>query len=562
MDLDQHPPEEHCVDIVAGWHKSFPHFFGSAAAGATDLADTHEWKRDPRWTTDELVSRVSHEIDHITSVIEAKEKDKAARKDERSVAAKKQADGDFRQGSVYCKSVGALIAYRSELIGHHNYFLYHLDHDIGLYGFHKSEGRRVNMIFTWHYLMSLYELGTHTPADILGYLCDSDDFTGNTPLLELFGYSVPFEIVERLCEMFRDCSEETNPFAENNDEGEYILHLVCARETTDLRCVQLVIDMYPPALICLTGRKGGVVHSPLDKVKLMRDRREDNASFVRCIRENTRKWYGTVSYRALWPASIAKCVSQNQSTVKCCFVKMKEEGMTAFVSAPTTCLNDLTQPQFAYMVVDMMKNCGMQPLAELVVSYMGGIGPIIDLQDDDEDDDGNDKESTEEYDARLRDEKWEEAEAYGAPKDFCARDLEGFETGFHVGYNAGWRDGGGKGVGGGWGDHFVIKCMESRRRSAGVGERLAGEEGDGEEEAMHFRGIEEIEETEDFQAVFQESFQLGYQSGKLYERRREIANEEKRCGRGPNIYRWGAPKRKHLWDTGKHYPYNYFVPEF
>ena len=43
--------------------------------------------------------------------------------------------------------------------------------------------------------------------------------------------------------------------------------------------------------------------------------------------------------------------------------------MTEYVAR--TPLNDLTQPQFAFMVLDMMKNCAMQPLAEQIMSYVG-----------------------------------------------------------------------------------------------------------------------------------------------------------------------------------------------
>jgi chromosome segregation ATPase len=43
--------------------------------------------------------------------------------------------------------------------------------------------------------------------------------------------------------------------------------------------------------------------------------------------------------------------------------------MTEYVAR--TPLNDLTQPQFVFMVLDMMKNCTMRALAERIMSYVG-----------------------------------------------------------------------------------------------------------------------------------------------------------------------------------------------
>jgi hypothetical protein len=53
-----------------------------------------------------------------------------------------------------------------------------------------------------------------------------------------------------------------------------------------------------------------------------------------------------------------------------------KNGMTEDVAR--TPLNDLTQSQFAFMVLDMMKNCAMQPLAERIMVYVGtNVGLLI-----------------------------------------------------------------------------------------------------------------------------------------------------------------------------------------
>ena len=81
--------------------------------------------------------------------------------------------------------------------------------------------------------------------------------------------------------------------------------------------------------------------------------RANNAAIVRCVEDNT----------AAYPALL------NRITAKCCLVRLKQEGMTDFVAARE--INELTRPQFVFMVLDMMKNCAMEPLAEEVMSYVG-----------------------------------------------------------------------------------------------------------------------------------------------------------------------------------------------
>ena len=81
--------------------------------------------------------------------------------------------------------------------------------------------------------------------------------------------------------------------------------------------------------------------------------RVNRAAILRCLEDNT----------AAYPALL------NRITAKCCLVRLKQEGMTEFVAARE--INELTRPQFVFMVLDMMKNCAMEPLAEEVMSYVG-----------------------------------------------------------------------------------------------------------------------------------------------------------------------------------------------
>ena len=64
-----------------------------------------------------------------------------------------------------------------------------------------------------------------------------------------------------------------------------------------------------------------------------------------------------------WPAL------RNQIAVKLCLDRMKREGMYEVVAA--TPVNELSRPLFAFKVVEMMKSCGMEPLAEDVIEYVG-----------------------------------------------------------------------------------------------------------------------------------------------------------------------------------------------
>lgn len=58
-----------------------------------------------------------------------------------------------------------------------------------------------------------------------------------------------------------------------------------------------------------------------------------------------------------------------QNAVKLCVKTLKKEGAYAEVSATPT--NELTETMFAFKVLDMMTSCGMEPLAEDLVSYIG-----------------------------------------------------------------------------------------------------------------------------------------------------------------------------------------------
>ena len=86
---------------------------------------------------------------------------------------------------------------------------------------------------------------------------------------------------------------------------------------------------------------------------LFNPNRANHATIVRCLKESTTRY----------PALL------NQIMAKCCLVAMKRNGMTEYVAR--TPLNDLTQPQFVFMVLDMMKNCAMEPLADEIMSYVG-----------------------------------------------------------------------------------------------------------------------------------------------------------------------------------------------
>ena len=59
----------------------------------------------------------------------------------------------------------------------------------------------------------------------------------------------------------------------------------------------------------------------------------------------------------------------NQLMVKLCIDRMSRIGMYDVVCATAT--NDLPEHLFVFKVIEMMKMCGMQPLAEDLVEYVG-----------------------------------------------------------------------------------------------------------------------------------------------------------------------------------------------
>ena len=145
----------------------------------------------------------------------------------------------------------------------------------------------------------------------------------------------------------KDDPLKTNLFAIANNYGWYPLHY-CAAKTTNVDVVKFAADKFPHALV----RKSEDGDTPLVDAQ-NNTTRANHAAILCCVEENI----------AGYPALL------NQITAKCCLVAMKQNGMTEYVAR--TPLNDLTQPQFVFMVLDMMKNCAMQPLAERIISYVG-----------------------------------------------------------------------------------------------------------------------------------------------------------------------------------------------
>ena len=125
------------------------------------------------------------------------------------------------------------------------------------------------------------------------------------------------------------------------------MHL-CAYLTTRVDVIKFAADKFPHALV----RRDKDGRTPLEHAQ-RNATRANHVAILRCLEESTAKY----------PSLL------NQITAKCCLVTMKRNGMTEYVAR--TPLNDLTQPQFVFMVLDMMKNCAMQPLVELILSYVG-----------------------------------------------------------------------------------------------------------------------------------------------------------------------------------------------
>ena len=92
--------------------------------------------------------------------------------------------------------------------------------------------------------------------------------------------------------------------------------------------------------------------------------RANRGEIVRCLEDNT----------ARYPALL------NQITVKCCLVRMKEQGMTAIVARIPH--NEQTPGQFVFELLDMMVNSEMKSMAEEILSYVGTNVGLVALLDD------------------------------------------------------------------------------------------------------------------------------------------------------------------------------------
>ena len=174
------------------------------------------------------------------------------------------------------------------------------------------------------------------------------DEDGYTALHNVVCFGASLELIKAIWDVMKDDPLKTNLFAIASNAGWYPLHS-CVFKTTSVAFLNFVADKFPHALV--RRIKNG--NTPLEVAQQDNPYRANYAAILRCVEEST----------ARYPTLL------NQTTVKCCLVEMKRNGMTEYVSR--TPLNDLTQPQFVFMVLDMMKNCAMQLLAEEVMSYVG-----------------------------------------------------------------------------------------------------------------------------------------------------------------------------------------------
>ena len=170
-------------------------------------------------------------------------------------------------------------------------------------------------------------------------------------LKDLFYYDAPLEVLKAVCNVMTEDPMKTNIFSVTDHDGEYPLHFSARYTTGSVEVLQFVIDQFPHALVRRGTTKDGC--TPLDGARTSRIDRENHAAILRCLEDNA----------ARYPALL------NQLTVKCCLVRMKNEGMTEFVL--TTPHNEQTSGQFVFEVLDMTKNCAMQPLADDILSYVG-----------------------------------------------------------------------------------------------------------------------------------------------------------------------------------------------
>jgi hypothetical protein len=141
--------------------------------------------------------------------------------------------------------------------------------------------------------------------------------------------------------------------------GNLPLHLL-AMKTEDLAVLTACIEAYPRALL----HRNLAGETPVRRARRRRDG-DDNlgtedasAAVYSCLDEFTRR------ERELL----------NQTAVKLCLVDMKGRGMTKYVASCE--INDLTPPQFAFMVLDTMVNCEMKNMAEDIISYVGCKMPL------------------------------------------------------------------------------------------------------------------------------------------------------------------------------------------
>lgn len=193
-------------------------------------------------------------------------------------------------------------------------------------------------------------LTTLPPTDAVRELLHRGDGTsGLTPLLFVFLFVVDHasslvELLGDICDVMKADHKKTNLFAIVSDFGNYPLHW-CAAHTKSVEVLQFVIDKFPNAIEYENANK----HTPLSLA------RQQNAllPIIRCLEVNTCKYLS----------------SRNQVTFKCCMIKWKRQGMTEYVSR--TPVNDLTQLQFVFLLLDNMVNCEMKLMAEDIISFIG-----------------------------------------------------------------------------------------------------------------------------------------------------------------------------------------------
>ena len=177
------------------------------------------------------------------------------------------------------------------------------------------------------------------------------DGYGRTALIWVSSRDPSLELVRAIWDVMKDDPLKTNLLAITDEIGWYPLHC-CAFCTTSVEVLQFVIDRFPRTLV-RSSNEGIFGITPLMTAMNYERTRANHAAILRCLEDNA----------AAYPALL------NRNTAKCCLVRLKQEGMTDFVAARE--INELTRPQFVFMVLDMMKNCAMEPLAEEVMSYVG-----------------------------------------------------------------------------------------------------------------------------------------------------------------------------------------------